>query len=225
MPSTYLLVLLASAAVPALLTAIRFVDVDLRRAFSAIILVAIPFVIWDVLATERGDWGFSGEHLIGIYLLGLPVEEVLFFIIVPFCCIFLYECTALLIKEKPVAFRPWMMAVPTAVALAIMLANIGRAYTVLACLAFTASCIALALAAPHAMFSRRFWLYMGLSFAGFLIVNTALTAPPIVHYNSSAITGLRIGTIPAEDFLYNFALLTFLAFAYIRSSRQHADSQ
>jgi lycopene cyclase domain-containing protein len=60
----------------------------------------------------------------------------------------------------------------------------------------------------------RFWLYLLVSFGLFFVANTFLTALPIVTYGDSAITGFRIGTIPIEDFAYNFALLTFFILTY-----------
>ena len=54
-------------------------------------LVTIPLLIWDELFTRYGVWGFTNEHLIGVYLFNLPIEEILFFIIIPYCCVFTYE--------------------------------------------------------------------------------------------------------------------------------------
>ena len=58
---------------------------------KANILVAIQFLIWDELFTRHGVWGFTNEHLTGISFFNLPIEEILFFIIIPYCCVFTYE--------------------------------------------------------------------------------------------------------------------------------------
>ena len=60
--------------------------------WPAIILNAALFIIWDELFTQAGIWGFNEEYLVGIYLFNLPLEEVLFFITVPYACVFIYEC-------------------------------------------------------------------------------------------------------------------------------------
>lgn len=60
-------------------------------ALNAIGLIAIPFVIWDVLAVERGHWSFGLEHTVGILILNQPLEEILFFILVPAFGIILWE--------------------------------------------------------------------------------------------------------------------------------------
>lgn len=41
--------------------------------------------------TQEGIWGFSAEHLSGIYILSLPVEEWLFFVIISYASVFTYE--------------------------------------------------------------------------------------------------------------------------------------
>ena len=63
-----------------------------KSAFLAIGFVGVPFLIWDILFTEWGIWGFNDSYLSGIYLYNLPIEEVLFFIVVPFACTFIYAC-------------------------------------------------------------------------------------------------------------------------------------
>src|SRR5687767_6113258 len=60
--------------------------------FPALLINALIFIPWDVFFTQQKIWGFNPEHLLGIYFLGLPLEEILFFITVPYACIFIYEC-------------------------------------------------------------------------------------------------------------------------------------
>lgn len=54
----------------------------------------------------------------------------------------------------------------------------------------------------------RFWIFMGIMFAFMTIVNGYLTWRPIVLYGESFQIGLRIGTIPVEDYLFGFSLIT-----------------
>jgi lycopene cyclase domain-containing protein len=57
-------------------------------ALSSISLSAIPYLIWDVWATDRGHWSFNTKYITGNYIYNLPVEEVLFFFVIPFCILF-----------------------------------------------------------------------------------------------------------------------------------------
>ena len=68
---------------------------------------------------------------------------------------------------------------------------------------------------PIILKSRLFWFYIILSFVAFLIFNYLLTSTIIVFYNPEAIWGIRITTIPLEDFFYNFSMLSFYLMFYL----------
>ena len=55
-------------------------------------LVAAPFILWDIWFTHAGVWWFNDTYTIGWRIAGLPVEEWLFFICIPFSCVFTYFC-------------------------------------------------------------------------------------------------------------------------------------
>jgi lycopene beta-cyclase len=62
-----------------------------RLLAMTLLPVLVLFLAWDLVATARGDWSFAGRYLIGVRLLGLPVEEWLFFLVVPVCALLTYE--------------------------------------------------------------------------------------------------------------------------------------
>ena len=59
--------------------------------FPAILITGAFFLIWDYWFTQMGVWEFNPTYLLGIYFFDLPLEEWLFFITVPFACVFIYE--------------------------------------------------------------------------------------------------------------------------------------
>jgi lycopene cyclase domain-containing protein len=59
-----------------------------KAVLIAIIGASIPFLLWDQYFTEQGYWGFNDTYISRIFLADLPLEEVLFFICIPFACIF-----------------------------------------------------------------------------------------------------------------------------------------
>lgn len=62
-----------------------------RSLLYSISLILILFGSWDIFATYRGHWYFNPEGVGGLKIVNLPLEEALFFIVIPFCCIFTWE--------------------------------------------------------------------------------------------------------------------------------------
>jgi lycopene cyclase domain-containing protein len=58
------------------------------------------------------------------------------------------------------------------------------------------------------MLSKKFWVFWCVMFVLIFIINGYLTWRPIVLYGEGYYLGVRLFTIPIEDFLYGFALLT-----------------
>lgn len=54
-----------------------------RRLSLALLLGAGPFLVWDLLATHAGHWWFDPEQTLPARVLGVPLEEVAFFVVVP----------------------------------------------------------------------------------------------------------------------------------------------
>ncbi|WP_319560942.1 lycopene cyclase domain-containing protein [Marispirochaeta sp.] len=61
---------------------------------------------------------------------------------------------------------------------------------------------------PLLLRSLHFWTAISISYLAFAIVNGILTAVPVVIYSQEANSGIRLGSIPLEDFFYSFALLS-----------------
>jgi lycopene cyclase domain-containing protein len=81
-----------------------------------------------------------------------------------------------------------------------------------ACAAFLACAL---LIRPEFIMTTRYWVWLGICYIPFLVVNTLLTALPVVEYNPRVILGPRIGTIPVEDFFYNFSMISFYGLFYV----------
>lgn len=62
-----------------------------QRAALAILPVAAIFVTWDYLATHAGWWWFDERYLVGLFVGPIPVEELLFFLVIPVCGILTFE--------------------------------------------------------------------------------------------------------------------------------------
>jgi len=63
-----------------------------RRLSLTVLCVLVPFTVWDVWAIGRHQWAYSRRFIVGLLLPGrLPVEELLFFVVVPICAVLTYE--------------------------------------------------------------------------------------------------------------------------------------
>lgn len=191
-----------------------------KPLFASIFLVGISYIIWDILVTARGDWWFDHRYVIDFDIFGLPVEEILFFITVPYACIFIYENLVFFVKDKEISIPKifFFFLVILFVILGILFTH--QDYTILSMFSCALFFFLASVFALNMLQSRHFWMYIILSFIPFLIFNYLLTSTVIVHYNPDAIWGIRITSIPLEDFFYNFSMLSFYLMAYLFFKRR-----
>jgi lycopene cyclase domain-containing protein len=63
-----------------------------RRLLLTLLPVAAVFAVWDVAALAAGHWRVDPAQTTGVVLPGrLPLEELLFFLVVPLCAILGFE--------------------------------------------------------------------------------------------------------------------------------------
>ncbi len=63
-----------------------------RRLLVALLPVMLVFGGWDVLAVHQGTWSYARRFVVGVFLPGgLPLEELLFFLVVPTCAVLTFE--------------------------------------------------------------------------------------------------------------------------------------
>lgn len=188
-----------------------------KAAFVASLIVAIPFWIWDSLATSRGDWSFNSGMVSEISIFGLPVEEMLFFIVIPFCCLFLWELLGFISSNDDARLNSLVMYVMMFVFLVGGWWFRDKYYTLTILLwSFCTLALIKVFGMSELLKSKRYWWWIGITFLPFLIVNGVLTSIPVVSYSEKAILGYRVGTIPIEDFLYSWSMLTLNLLVYQR---------
>lgn len=189
------------------------------------LIVGSVYLSWDVLMTVQRHWGFNERYAGSFRLLGLPLGEILFFFCVPFSCLFIYEVSMAYFREKKVAIpRPtWFVLAALFFAVAVVFQK--KSYTFSVMLSVGAFFLLSSLISAELLKSFHFWISILLSYIPFLIVNGILTALPVVVYNQRAIWGLRLSTIPLEDFFYSFSLLgfNFLVYRFFRRLWRRKD--
>jgi lycopene cyclase domain-containing protein len=175
-----------------------------------ILLPMILFIVWDVLFTHWGVWGFNEKYLSGLRIINLPLEEWLFFITVPYACIFIYEVMNFFVRKdflKSVA--PWFSVVLVVILLYVGFTNSEKAYT---SITFIGAALYLSfLLLMKADYLGRFFLGYFVALIPFFLVNGVLTGSfipeEVVWYNDAENLGIRLGTIPVEDSIYMMLLL------------------
>lgn len=220
MKSLYLLINFFTIIVPFLFSfhpKLRF-DKKFKAFFLANIIVALVFVVWDASFTKMGVWGFNLNYVTGISFLQLPLEEILFFICIPFSCLFTYHCLNIFydFQWKPKTENIFVIG------LSLVLFSIGvffyeRLYTSYTFISLSIVLMALKYGAKVTWIPKISTIYIVLLLP-FCIVNGILTGTgleePVVWYNNEENLGIRLLTIPVEDVFYGFELIVLNVFLF-----------
>jgi lycopene cyclase domain-containing protein len=182
-----------------------------KLLIPSILAIAVPFIVWDIYFTHLGVWGFNPNYLSGVYLMNIPIEEVLFFVLVPFCCLFIYEVLlAYFPNVNLTLFTRVFVFFFGLMALILAIKFMDRWYTLTACSAALLLLLNFFVRLRSAWFPRFCFSFL-VCLIPFFIVNGILTGmftdEPVVWYNEEQFSGIRIGTIPLEDVFYNIAML------------------
>lgn len=155
-----------------------------------------------------GVWGFSPKHHFDVLFAGLPLEEILFFYAIPFCCLFSYFVFKNNISIKPLGISAKIYMVFGFGFLLLSYLFLDKAYT-LSVSIFMAAILFILAYKPQQWFFVFLLSFILISLGPFLLVNGVLTGmldsvSPPVWYNEAENLGIRIMTIPIEDFFTAF---------------------
>jgi lycopene cyclase domain-containing protein len=182
-----------------------------RFLFPALLLTMLVFIPWDMLKTHLAVWGFNPRYLVGFYIGNLPVEEWLFFIAIPYACLFTYHSLNYLVKKDYICKYADRITILLAILLLIIgLMNTGRIYTSITFVS-TGGFLFFHRFFIHAGYMGRFYLMYLVTLIPFFMVNGLLTGSfipeEVVYYDNTQNLGIRLGTIPVEDMVYGLLLL------------------
>ncbi len=218
MEYTYLLINISIIVFPLIFSfekKIRFITH--WKAFAPAILISgIIFIIWDKIFTEIGVWSFNKDYITGIFVFNLPLEEILFFITVPYACLFIFAVVNFYLPEKKTYKSLNILFLILSVLLSIIgIVNINKLYTSVTLLSLS-FVILITLYKIKFEKLRNFLIAYLLSMIPFLIFNGLLTSIPVVIYNDSENIGLRLLSIPFEDIFYGMLLILLNILIYNR---------
>lgn len=182
-----------------------------RGLFLGIAVMALLFIPWDVWFVSLEVWGFNEKYTTGIKIGSLPIEEWIFFIVVPYACAFIYELLNYYMPKpvlKPIENKITASLIFVSFVLSIIF--VDRIYT------FTTFSLLALFLIWHLLINRSDFLgqfYLAFIFIQipFLFVEGILTGmftnEPVVWYNNVENMNLRMLTIPVEDIGYNMLML------------------
>lgn len=191
-----------------------------KALLIALVITLIPFILWDIYFTYKGYWGFNEVYLSGLNLLYLPVEEWLFFICIPYACVFTHVS---ILEINPRLVIPEKLTKQISIALLLLFGtffifNLHRAYTAVDMLFGVIILGWVYFKNPKLLSS--FYITFLFMLIPFFIVNGILTGTGIegnvVWYNNDENLGVRLGTIPVEDVVYAFSLILMNLFIFDR---------
>jgi len=217
--SVYLILNIATILFPLFLTfekKLKFYS-KIPFFFLSFVTIGTLFIIWDIIAAGRGDWAFNPEYVNGVEIFNLPLEEILFFITVPYACIFLYETAKYYLGDRKVPFNEWIYNI-VGFAFFVFASMFYEQYYTFTVLIFTGAFFIIAANFYSKMLqSALFWGFIVATYIPFIVVNYLLTSLPVVTYSPEAIWGIRFITIPLEDFFYSFSMISLYLLIYLSS--------
>jgi lycopene cyclase domain-containing protein len=209
----YLIIEILAISIPLILSFDKKVHFYTLWKFliPSILISAAFFIIADILFVKLGVWGFNPRYLVGINILNLPLEEWLFFILIPYSSLFIHYVFLSYFPSKTLSKT--LVRLISGFAILILLISIAINYEKLYTLVYS---ILIILILSASLFDKTnvlntFFITFLIVLIPFFMVNAVLTGTlidePVVWYNNSEIIGIRILTVPIEDIGYAFSLI------------------
>ena len=221
---TYAILLLASLSVPLIRSFEQKVAFYRKwpELFAGILVMMLVFIPWDIVFTRMGVWSFNYRYVAGIFFLDLPLEEWLFFIIITYCCVFIYEVLKFFFPQFHFPKVAYILTILLGLfTIVTALLNTGKIYT-FSVMVLTGTLLVLQLVIKsHKTWLSHFYFMYFISLIPFYIVNGVLTKLPIVSYENSENLGIRFQSIPVEDafYLLSMMVLTLMVYEFLRNKR------
>lgn len=216
--SLYLILDIVAVTIPLLLSFEKHLKFYQRwkYIFPAILVMMVPFLIWDEYFTQMGFWSFNEAYISGVRIMHLPLEEILFFIVVPYASIFAYYSITTHFPwyrmGNRLAFNlTWLLIIA---GMLIAIFNTGRPYTLINFLFFALVLVLVRFFRPSVL--PKFLAIFPILLIPFFLMNGILTGTGIqdqvVWYSEEVYMGIRMWTIPLEDVFYAFSLIIGVLF-------------
>ncbi len=205
---------------------------NFKPLFVGLLAMFAIYLPWDILFTHWGIWNFNPTYTMQSRWFLLPIEEWLFFVAVPFACVFTFECVRYFKKTAPskrftqissfsvlaisavlcvfAAFEElWYTFSATLLCSTLLLFHIQRRSEFLGYFLFAWFILLIPFYISNGILT-------GLHFYEYDLVNTSQVeiTEAIVRYNNQFNLGIRIWSVPLEDFFYGLAMILLVLTPY-----------
>lgn len=209
---------------------------NFKALLIGLLFMCAIYIPWDIVFTHWGIWNFNSIYTLKPRWFLLPIEEWLFFIAVPFACVFTFECVRYFKKSAPSKGFTTLsgMTITFIAACLCIYSGLNELWYT-----FTATMLCAVLLTYHFQRKSEFLGYLlfawfillipffisngiltGIHFYEYDLINTSNVniTEAIVRYNNKYNLGIRIWSVPIEDFFYGLAmvLLTVTPYEYFR---------
>lgn len=182
-----------------------------KGLFLAIAITTTFYIIWDIIFTKIGVWGFNPDYYLGVKIFNLPIEEWLFFICIPYACVFTHYALLHYFPKWQISknFTQLISVIILFILSIVAIYNLDKLYTSIN--AFVAIVVLFYAMKQHLQLLQQFYLTFLVMLIPFFIVNGVLTGSfilnEVVWYDNTENLGIRMFTIPIEDSIYAFSLI------------------
>lgn len=187
-----------------------------KPLFIGIITSMLIFIPWDIFFTVNVFWGFNNDYFLGVKLFNLPIEEWLFFICIPYACVFTHYALLHYFPEMKLSkgITKTISFVFIFLLVVVSIYNYDKWYTFIN---FTFAIILILIVLKKNLdLLSEFYATFLIMLIPFFIVNGILTGSfindEVVWYNNAENLNIRLFTIPIEDTVYAFTLILLCLF-------------
>lgn len=223
---TYLLLQLTYLVIPGLMS----VKSNMRFAFRfryllpAVIFNGAIFVMWNMRFDELGIWNYNPEFLTGIYLINVPLEAWLSFLIIPVSAAYVFD----LMKLRLEKFKQQNIFVALSLLLFIFMGILAYLFrrNMFSFFTFFLTAIYLGYTVFRNRFKQNypaFYAAFVITLVPFMVVSTVAGILPIISYNADQIMGIALFAVPLERIFYLFLMLliTITIYEYLGERRYY----
>ncbi len=193
-----------------------------RYMIPSLIITAIAFIMWEQRFVEISIWQYNPKYIVGVFIKGVPLEQCLFFIAIPFLAFFLYETIKFFLAD----FEKNNIGVVTNLVLVVLFAFMAyhynlRTYTFVTFLFLSVYLGYTTFRNQYKKHYTHFYLTFLIIILPYIIIAKTLASLPLIVYNNTQVSGIGFISLPIENFgfLFLLILMNMTIYEYLKEKK------